>query len=102
MPNNPKKPMAIATMWTFTQAAVVTAEGTFRGWYNPTMMNPSPDTRADKPAQRMRADEDAVIFGLLSLPVDVLLIFIYLSPIYNKFWHPAFLLVWFRLRTIYK
>src|SRR5688572_4689026 len=78
MPNSPKKPMATAKMWTFTQVAVVTDEGTLSGWNIPTTMKHSPATMADKPAQRMRVD--VFIFVLFSLIAIFPLVFICLSP----------------------
>jgi hypothetical protein len=74
MPNSPKKPRAVAAMWTFTQVAVVTDEGTLTGWNIPMTMKHSPATRADKPAKRMSVD--GVIFILLSLIVNFPLVFI--------------------------
>jgi hypothetical protein len=78
MPNSPKKPMATAKMWTFTQAAVVTDEGTLTGWNIPITVQHSPATVADKPAKRMRVD--VVTFVLLSLIEFFPLVFICLSP----------------------
>ena len=69
MPNSPKKPRAVAKIWTFTQLAVVTEESSLTGWNSPMMMKHSPAAMADKPAQRMSVA--VVIFGLLSL-IEVL------------------------------
>ncbi|HEY3473752.1 MAG TPA: hypothetical protein VGK56_04030, partial [Anaerolineales bacterium] len=74
MPNNPKKPIAVAKMWTFIQVAVVTDEGTLRGWNIPMTRKHSPATMADKPAKRMRVD--VVIFVLFSLSKVFPLVFI--------------------------
>src|SRR5690606_35918302 len=77
MPKGPKKPRAVATMWTFTQVVVVTDEGTFSGWNIPIMMKHSPANMAETPASRMRVG--AVIIALFFL-IEFPLAFIYLSP----------------------
>jgi hypothetical protein len=77
MPNNPKKPRAVANTWTFTQVAS-TDEGSFTGWNIPMTRKHSPVTMADTPARRIRVA--AVIFGLLSLLEIFPFVFIFLSP----------------------